>query len=111
VAESIHWDPEDAAYISCRSTRYPGARDIDPAWTQEALADPDLVAFEPDPKSRLGASRFIGESPGADAVLVVIAYRDLGGALHGINAWPATGPDLQIYATREDEGDDDGEDG
>jgi hypothetical protein len=30
-------------------------------------------------------------------VLVVIAYRDLDGDLHGMNAWPATGRDLAIY--------------
>ena len=62
------------------------------------LTDPDLVAFEPDPKSRVGASRFIGESPSAGVVLVVIAYRDLDGDLHGINAWPATGYDLAAYS-------------
>jgi hypothetical protein len=30
-------------------------------------------------------------------VLVIIAYRDFDGDLHGINAWPATGNDLRIY--------------
>lgn len=79
------------------------------AWTQEALDDPDLVALEPDPKSRLGAARFIGESPSAGAVLVVIAYRDLDGELHGINAWPATGRDLAVYRQNDDGGDGDGE--
>ena len=44
-----------------------------------------------------GASRIIGESTSAGMVLVVIAYRDLDGDLHGINAWPATGPDLAAY--------------
>jgi len=109
VAEFIEWDPEDAAYIASRSARYPGARDVDPAWTQEVLDDPDLVALEPDPKSRLGASRFIGESPGADTVLVVIAYRDLDGELHGINAWLATGRDLALYLKNAEEGAGDGE--
>lgn len=61
------------------------------------LEDIDLVAFEPDPKSRMGASRFIGFSPGADRVLVVIAFRDTDGDLHGINAWPVTGADLRFY--------------
>jgi hypothetical protein len=36
----------------------------------------------------MGASRFIGESPAAGTVLVVIGYRDIDGDLHGINAWP-----------------------
>jgi len=35
----------------------------------------------------------------------VIAYRDLDGDLHGVNAWPATGADLKLY----EEGQDDGE--
>jgi len=30
-------------------------------------------------------------------VLVVIAYRDLDGDLHGLNAWPASGRDLMTY--------------
>jgi hypothetical protein len=30
-------------------------------------------------------------------VLVVIAYRDLDGELHGMNAWPASGRDLATY--------------
>lgn len=94
------------AYIASRSSRYPDALDIAPDWTSEVLADADLVALEPDPKSRMGASRFIGHSPSAGRVLVVIAYRDLDGDLHGVNAWPATGADLQIY----EEGLDDGQD-
>lgn len=60
------------------------------------MTDPDLVALEPDPKSRIGAARFIGESVSTGHVLVVIAYRDLGGDLH-VNAWAATGQDLRIY--------------
>lgn len=53
------------------------------------MNDVDLLALEPDTKSRMGASRFIGHSPSTERVLVVIAYRDLDGDLHGINAWPA----------------------
>ena len=52
-------------------------------------------------------SRFIGESPTAGTVLVVIAYRDLDGDMHGVNAWPATGPDLEIYRREADDGQDD----
>jgi hypothetical protein len=40
-------------------------------------------------------------------VLVVIAYRDLDGDLHGVNAWPATGPDLELYRREADDGQDD----
>ena len=75
-------------------------------WTREVLTDEALVALELDPKSRMGAARFIGRSTSAARVLVVIVYRDLDGDLHGVNAWPATGADLQIY----EEGLDDGED-
>jgi hypothetical protein len=43
------------------------------AMAVEAINDPDVVAFIPDPKSRSGKSnRFIGCSPTADRVLVVI---------------------------------------
>lgn len=93
-------------YIGSRSSRYTDAMDIASDWTREVLADIDMVALEPDPKSRMGASRFIGHSPSAGRVLVVIAYRDLDGELHGVNAWPATGADLQIYQ----EGLEDGQD-
>ena|GEM_PF-6514066 len=30
-------------------------------------------------------------------ILVIIAYRDLGGDRHGLNAWPATGAALRIH--------------
>lgn len=93
-------------YIGSRSSRYTDAMDIASDWTREVLADIDWVSLEPDPKSRMGASRFIGHSPSAGRVSVVIAYRDLDGELHGVNAWPATGADLQIYQ----EGLDDGQD-
>lgn len=44
------------------------------------------------------ASGFIGDSPSADRVLVVIAYRDLDDELQGMNAWPASGRDLATYS-------------
>ena len=81
-----------AASIRSRPDRYPGRQAIEPEWTQEALDDVDLVAFEPDPKSRIGASRSSVARQGAGRVLVVIAFRDTDGDLHAINAWPATGP-------------------
>jgi hypothetical protein len=107
VPEEIRWSAEGADYVRSRSTRYPGAVDIELSWTQEVLTDPDLITFEPDPKSRMGASRFIGESPTAGMVLVVIAYRDLDGDLHGVNAWPATGADLAVYMAGVSDGQDD----
>ena len=92
-------------YIRSRGDRYPAGEGIEPDWTQEVMADDDLLALEPDAKSRMGASRFIGHSPSAGRVIVVIAYRDLDGDLHGVNAWPAIG------ATLYQEGDDHGQDG
>ncbi len=97
MSEELNWDAESQAYIRSRSSRYQDGLDIETVWTQEVLGDVDMAALEPDPKSRVGAARFIGLSNSAGRVLVVIAYRDLDGDLHGVNAWPATGADLKIY--------------
>ncbi len=101
----FYWDDEDAAYISSRSSRYPGALDIDPDWTREVLEDERLVVLDPYPASRIGASGFIGRSASAGRVLVVIAFRDLDGDWHGLNAWPASGRNLATYqeGERDDE--------
>lgn len=107
MADWIHWDAESGEHIRSRSQRYPGAKDLDPDWTQEVLEDPEMVFFDRDPESRVGASRFIGESPSAGSVLVVIAYRDLDGDPHGVNAWPATGHDLAIYTKGPEDGQND----
>lgn len=93
----MEWAPEDVAYIGSRSERYPGALDIDVSWVEEVRADPHLVQVTPYPRSRAGASAFIGRSPTTDRVLVVIAYPDLDGDWHGMNAWPASGRDLATY--------------
>lgn len=93
----LWWTEEDADYIRGRSARYRGATDIEPEWTQEVMADEHLVELSPYPASRVGASGFIGYSGSAGRVLVVIAYRDLDGELHGMNAWPASGRDLAVY--------------
>jgi hypothetical protein len=104
MGSELQWDAESAAYIRGRGDRYPGADGVESDWTQEVMSDVDLLAFEPDPKSRIGAARFIGWSPTAGRVLVIIAYRDLDGDLHGINAWPATCNDLRIYEKGIDHG-------
>lgn len=93
----LWWADEDADYIHSRSARYRDAVDLEPAWTQEVMTDEYLVELSPYPASRVGASGFIGYSPSAGRVLVVIAYRDLDGELHGMNAWPASGRDLATY--------------
>jgi len=100
----LYWAEEDAAYIRSRSTRYPGALDIEPGWTLEVLADERCLELAPYPSSRVGAIGFIGYSPSADKVLVVIAYQDLDGDLHGMNAWPASGRDLASYLQEGDDG-------
>lgn len=100
----LFWADEDAAYIRSRSTRYPGALDIEPAWTLEVLADERCLELSPYPNSRVGALGFIGFSSSAGRVLVVIAYQDIDGDLHGMNAWPATGRDLSTYLKEGDDG-------
>jgi hypothetical protein len=50
----------------------PGRTDIEPEWTLEVSADPRAIVRDPDPKSRPGAIRLIGYSPGAGFVLTVI---------------------------------------
>ena len=50
------------------------------------------------------STRSIGYSPSAGRVLTVIAYRDDGGDLHLINAWPATAAVLKIYREERDHG-------
>jgi hypothetical protein len=71
--------------------------DIEPNWTEEVLADDALLELSPYPLSRIGALGFVGYSPTAARVLVVIAYRDQDGDLHGLNAWPASGRDVATY--------------
>ena len=64
--------------------------------------------------SRSNPTRSHGREPpvhrplrSAGRVIVVIAFRDLDGDLHGINAWPATGADLKPYQQGDDDGQDD----
>jgi uncharacterized DUF497 family protein len=67
----------------------------------EALADPDALMFDPDPKSTSDHSaRVIGFSPTAAAVLVVILVRreDRPRSWRGANGWRANSTDRRIYA-------------
>jgi hypothetical protein len=97
VAGPVRWDEASAAHVKTRSQRYRGAVDIKPAWTQEVFDDPNYVAFEPDPKSRVGGHGSSAIRRRRAGVLVVIAYCELDGELCGVNAWPATGDDLRVY--------------
>jgi hypothetical protein len=76
------------------ATRYPGATDLEPTWTLEAVADPRRVVLDPDPKSRTGAVRIIGYSASAGFVVTIIAT---GGARPGVTAWKSSGADLRDY--------------
>lgn len=71
----------------------------------EALADPDALLFDPDPKSRSGQSaRLLGYSPTAGAVLVVIlVHREPAEGNEGwwgANGWRASAADRRIYEDR-----------
>lgn len=92
----VNWSDATAKHLA-RSNRYPGALDIEVAWTVEAANDIDAVQVDPYWTSRVNALAFIGYSAAAGAVLVVLAYRDLDGDLHGLTAWPATGRALRVY--------------
>lgn len=93
----IDWTEEDARHIASRSRRYPGALDLEVGWTQEAVNDRHAVLIDPYPRSRVGAAAFVGFSPGAGRVLVVLAHQSADGHWHGRTAWPATGSDLALY--------------
>lgn len=99
----LWWDDEDAGHIRSRSTRYPGAVDLEPAWTLEAAADPHRVVRDPDPRSRAGYLRLIGYSPSAGFVLTVI----IDPVDHsGVTAWKTRGADLRDYLESKEAGDD-----
>lgn len=67
----LSWDDEDAVRIRDRSVRYPGATDVEPAWTLAAAADEHRVVRDPDPKSTAAYVRIIGYSSSANFVLTV----------------------------------------
>lgn len=75
--------------------------DVSTLQAGEALADPDALLFDPDPKSKSQASaRVIGYSPSAAAVLVVILARraERPGHWWGATGWRANAADRRIYA-------------
>src|SRR3954470_6039836 len=94
VAIGLWWADEDAEHIRRRSLRYPGAIDIDPAWTLEAAADPHRVTRDPDPKSWAGDIRVIGYSSSAGFVITVMIRSD---NHSGATAWRTSGADLRAY--------------
>lgn len=94
VAEGLWWDDQAAEHIRSRSSRYPGAGDIEPAATLEAWSDADRIVHDPDPKSEWGYLRVIGYSPTAEAVLTVIIRPS---DRSGVTAWRTRGADLRAY--------------
>lgn len=69
---------------------------ITPAHAEEALADPYVLAYLPDPASRSGQSdRYIGMCTSL-GVLVVIVVRHQG-RQYGANGWPANERDTKAY--------------
>jgi hypothetical protein len=94
VTIGLWWDDEDAEHIRRGSLRYPGAVDIDPAWTLEAAADPHRVTRDPDPKSWAGDIRVIGYSASAGFVITVMIRSD---NHSGATARRTSGADLRAY--------------
>lgn len=98
VTETIAWDDDAAEHLRTRSTRYPGATDIDPAWTVDVVNDPERLVDEPDPRSvHTNSVRIVGYSPAARMVITIVALRDANGVLHGASAWKTTGAALRQY--------------
>jgi len=63
----------------------------------EALADPDVLVFDPDYASVSGRSvRSIGWSPSAGRLLTVITVIE-DGVVYGVNGWPANDVDTRRY--------------
>ena len=87
-----------AEYIKCR-------HNVEAAWADEAVADPDAVWLDPDPAGASGLSVLvIGYSLSAHAVLSVVLIpagadpRDRPhGEWWGANAWRSNARDRRIY--------------
>ena len=98
MVDDLWWRHQDADYIRRRGERYPGASGIEPEWTLEAASDPRRIVRDPDPRSRRGAIRIIGYSPGAGFVITVIATPS---DHAGVTAWKTSGADLRAYESQE----------
>lgn len=100
MVERLWWEDDDAEHVRTRSSRYPGANDIEPAWTLEAAGDPHRLKRVPDQRSRAGYTRIVGYSPSAGFVLTVIVDPVDNS---GVTAWKTRGADLQDYLTGKEE--------
>ncbi|GAA4730851.1 hypothetical protein GCM10023216_23420 [Isoptericola chiayiensis] len=85
-------------HIRTRTDRYgPGEQNIEPAWANEAYADPYAVEFRPDFASTSGQSvRTIGWSDTAGFLITVITVEDSEN-LWGATAWKSDTGDQRRY--------------
>jgi hypothetical protein len=105
VPRRVDWSKR-AGYIRDR-------HHVEPAWADEAVADPDASWLDPDPASKSGLSvRVVGFSGSADVLLTVILLaadadpdERADGAWGGVNAWPANERDQRLYREKTDEQD------
>ena len=110
--DSVRWTPAQAEHVRTRSSRYPGAFDIEPEWATEAALHPRR-RFGLDPASKTGEGiRVIGRSEAAGRVLTVILIPEEhppAGAWLGVTGWVTKGRDLRDYEAHEsgDDTDDD----
>lgn len=102
--DSITWTAEQADHVRTRSSRYPGAVDLEAEWATEAALDPQR-RFGLDPASKTGeAIRVVGRSTAAGRVLTVILVPEdhpPSGAWLGVTAWVTKGRDLRDYEAQQ----------
>lgn len=103
--DSVEWSPEQTDHIRTRSTRYPGALDVEPEWATEAALD-RRARIGLDPSSKTGEGiRVTGWSAGAGRVLTVIllpAAHPPTGTWLGATSWMTKGRDLRDYREEEE---------
>jgi len=102
--DSVTWTAGQAEHVRTRSSRYPGAVNLEPEWATEAVMDPKR-RFGLDPASKTGEGiRVIGRSATAAQVLTVILIPEEHpptGAWLGVTAWLTKGRDLRDYEAHE----------
>ena len=113
--DSVTWTAAQAEHVRTRSSRYPGAVNLEPEWATEAAMDPKR-RFGLDPASKTGEGiRVVGRSATPGQVLTVILIPEEHpptGAWLGVTAWVTKGRDLRDYEAHETGDDaDDEEDG
>lgn len=98
--DSVQWALGQAEHVRTRSSRYPGAFDIEPEWATEAALNPTR-RFGLDPANKTGEGiRVVGRSKAAGRVLTVILIPEEhppAGTWFGVTAWVTRGRDLRDY--------------